>query len=939
MPIDFESIKTAAAGRILELAQLWVPGGRLEGQEYLMLNPKRQDQHYGSFKINVDSGQWADFAAGKSGGDVISFAHYVHESKNQGEAAQLVADALHLPAAAGRPDPPQAGRQGAQGAARKRETWIPIIPVPAGAPAPFKTHFKYGTPAARWEYKTKAGETIGYIYRFDIKDGKEIWPVTYCKSESGAQAWRWLSFPKPRPLYGLEFLADVHKAINIVIVEGEKTADAARQLFKNLALVMTWPGGTKSIKHVDFKPLKGRKVVIWPDNDQPGITAADNIGMDLKAIAAGVKIVRPPAQAVKGWDLADALAAGWSQPNLITYLKNNLRDPVATALPASAPAAGPLPTPPENTKAFNTDLYPFRCLGYDKDCFYYLPQGSQQVVRLRGEQHDEKHITAYLAPLDFWQDAWTVTKRRKNEAGEWEEYRSTVDWRAIKRFLIWNIQYKSGVYRGDNLRGPGIWRDNKRYVIHLGDRLLIDGRGSSMAGISSNFIYEKKKTREAEKYDPLNVESAIKLLQILDRFSWAKEINARLVGGWAIAGLMGGALPWRPHIWLNGPQSCGKSSVLKDVVRRALGDLVAIFIEGATTEAGLRQEANHCSFPILFDEAESADRRGQVRMEQIIELMRSSASPDGGRMLKGTPGGSALTFDVQSCFCLASISNNARLAADIMRIVNIEMTDPSGSEKWEIFRRDIVDTLNVEWAGRFRARVFKMLPVIRESMDSFIKAVRDHLDSQRFGDVYGVLLGASHCLVSDQAIDYDNALDFVKEADWTEQKAQKFFKDEIGCMIKILQRIVTVKSDRIQDRTLWELIQICHSGPEVPVVDQYLLKDTMQLIRKEANDAVRRYGVLYKVEDGRPWIIIANNNIYIEQWLKDTQYIPNWYKWLRRIKETVGDKVLAARPITPRVFVKGQPSARGVMIPYEIAALYMEETENQEKPDENTLPI
>jgi len=926
--IDFEKIAQAAAGRILDLAQAWIPGGRVEGKEYLMINPNRPDQRLGSFKINIDTGQWADFAASETGGDIISFCKYVRGFSNQGEAAEFVAQALGVPAQ---------DAQGAQVPARSKpaEVWKMIAPVPADAPPPFEKHFKLGKPSGRWTYKDRAGQVIGYVYRFETSEGKQIYPVTYRVNGRGLRSWRWKGFNKPRPLYGLDRLASA-PGEQVVIVEGEKAAEAGRALFGDIAIVVTWHGGTENVKNTDFKPLKGRKVVIWPDADKPGIEAADRIAYLIKDIAQAVKIVNPPAQAPRGWDLADAQAKGWTTAQVIQTLQKNLRDPdpAGAVEPRPAPPVGPGPgpgrppaqAPPPTSKAFNRDSYPFRILGYDGTSFYYLPDGGQQIVALTGEQHDKKHLSAYLAPIDFWIDTWTSIKKVKDEKGNWTEKRGGVDWEAVKRFLIWELQYKHGVYNGDGaIRGPGIWRDNKRYVIHLGDRLIVDGQVFKMSKLESPFIYERKRTKELQILDPLPGAEARALIDIVNSFSWAKEINGPLLAGWIVAGLMGGALPWRPHLWINGPQSCGKSSVLKDVVRRILGGCIGIYIEGATTEAGLRQHTNHCSFPILFDEAESNDRKGQVRMEQIIELMRSSASPDGGKLLKGTPRGYAQTYDVQSCFCLASVSNNSNLAADVARIVNLEMSIPSSAgEKWESLRGRVMDTLNPEFCGRFRARVFKMLPVIRENIDTFIKAVRDELDSQRYGDVYGVLLGAAYSIDHDDRIGYPAALALVKDQDWTEERAQKFDKDEIKAMVKILQRIITVKGPRTQDKTIWELLKICHEGPAAPVYDDFGNKDLDQLTKAEADQAVRRYGVLYKYEDGQPWVLIANNNIYIETWLKDTPFSPNWYKWLKRIHETIDGKEFVARPLTARVFQKGQPSARGVMIPYEIAGYYLD---------------
>ena len=53
------------------------------------------------------------------------------------------------------------------------------------------------------------------------------------------------------------------------MVEGEKTCDAAGKLFASHAPT-TSMGGANAPHCSDWKPLKGRKVVIWPDNDANG---------------------------------------------------------------------------------------------------------------------------------------------------------------------------------------------------------------------------------------------------------------------------------------------------------------------------------------------------------------------------------------------------------------------------------------------------------------------------------------------------------------------------------------------------------------------------------------------------------------------------------------------------------------------------------------------
>ena len=54
-----------------------LPQGKVDGREYLALNPRRADSALGSFKVNLLTGKWADFAVNASGGDVTSLVAYV----------------------------------------------------------------------------------------------------------------------------------------------------------------------------------------------------------------------------------------------------------------------------------------------------------------------------------------------------------------------------------------------------------------------------------------------------------------------------------------------------------------------------------------------------------------------------------------------------------------------------------------------------------------------------------------------------------------------------------------------------------------------------------------------------------------------------------------------------------------------------------------------
>ena len=96
--IDFGRVNRAALATLPTLLARWLPGGRTEGAEYVVLNPLRVDRRPGSFRVNTRTGRWADFALeGARGGDVVSLAAYLG-GIGQVEAAERLAEMLGIEA-------------------------------------------------------------------------------------------------------------------------------------------------------------------------------------------------------------------------------------------------------------------------------------------------------------------------------------------------------------------------------------------------------------------------------------------------------------------------------------------------------------------------------------------------------------------------------------------------------------------------------------------------------------------------------------------------------------------------------------------------------------------------------------------------------------------------------------------------------------------------
>ena len=91
--IDFERVNAAALRNSDAVVRGLLPDGRRDGAEWVARNPLRNDRKPGSFKVNLVTGKWGDFATNDRGGDLVSLAAFV-ASLPQREAAIRLAESL-----------------------------------------------------------------------------------------------------------------------------------------------------------------------------------------------------------------------------------------------------------------------------------------------------------------------------------------------------------------------------------------------------------------------------------------------------------------------------------------------------------------------------------------------------------------------------------------------------------------------------------------------------------------------------------------------------------------------------------------------------------------------------------------------------------------------------------------------------------------------------
>lgn len=220
-----------------------------------------------------------------------------------------------------------------------------LVPPPADAPDMREalSGLIGGKPLAGfWVYRDKDGSPLFGFGRVDTDKGKSIYPIAW---QEGV-GWVLKAWPSQRPLYGLHHLTARHDA-PVVVVEGEKAADAAAQIFPK-SVVVTSSGGSNAFDKSDWAPLAGRSVLIWPDADHAGTKYAGAVRDRLFDLGCIVRMVNGVEVASilpdgsrcdpdPGFDAADALARWVGQPGLARRVYDN-----SQALTAPEPLAVPV---------------------------------------------------------------------------------------------------------------------------------------------------------------------------------------------------------------------------------------------------------------------------------------------------------------------------------------------------------------------------------------------------------------------------------------------------------------------------------------------------------------------------------------------------------------------------------------------------------------------
>ena len=797
-----------------------------------------------SFTITPEKNEFYCFGCG-AGGDQIEFVMR-HDNLSFDKALDKLADLC----GAAPVDVPRTSKK------RTAETVYSVPPAGTEPPKELRVNGGGGWQSlpviGAWPYHNTDGEVVAYTCRVEPEPGKkDVIPVRWGARNGKPATWVQKSLDEPRLLYGAHLLAQ-RPGEMVVLVEGEKTADAARRLLPS-RLVTTWPGGGKAVGKADWSQLRGRKVIAWPDNDQAGIDA-------MLAVAErvdGVKIIQPP-DAAKGWDLADAEAEGWDTARVVQYIKDHPlteQQPEPEYLPADIPP----PPPPQD----DTERQPFRVLGWDRGEAYYLPRDSRQVVALAAGSHTRLNLLQ-IAPLWYWMQNFEAQAKRSGP--------DTVDWTYAADAMMRSAK-AAGIFDRDLIRGLGAWWDDGRCVVHLGSSVIMDGRAYEVDSVPSRYTYEMARSTRIGTGSPMTQAEAHRFVQICESLRWESPVYGKLCAGWVFLAPICGALDWRPHIWVTGEPGSGKTTII-NMIKRALGSNMRMFL-GDTTEAGVRQRLGCDALPVLFDEFESERKKSASRVEDVMSLITQASSETGGELAKGGVGGRAASFKIRSMFCFSSVAVAikqvaARTRITVLSVRTAEEPTPEGIQQYNDLLTNIRETLTDDYIDRLQARAVSLIPIIRQNAVIFAEAAALVLKQRRFGDQIGTLLAGAYALHSGGLISPENATKWIQAQDWREQTSEQDSSDKSDCLSFIMSHVVRVQDskDRQQDRTIGELV--------AQVANQDRRGD---IYIEDAVEALGRNGV--RIQDGM--ICIASPHKYIERILIETPWEVSYSRTLLRL--------------------------------------------------------
>lgn len=316
------------------------------------------------------------------------------------------------------------------------------------------------------------------------------------------------------------------------------------------------------------------------------------------------------------------------------------------------------------------------------------------------------------------------------------------------------------------IRGPGVWRDDKKQPLaHCGDMLFVQ-QGERPKWIAAGVYLGSAIYPAAPAITrPCEIvaagDDARKLLDCIGLWKWKEPHAPRMALGWIGLAMLGAAPLWRVHFLVSGARGGGKSRLV-GLLQRALGGWA--YMTNNFSEAGLRSALTNQARALLLDEAENT--LGDNRVGKVIELLRLMSGGEGARGVRGTAEGGARSFQVAAPAFLAAINAPQLEPQDRSRIFEAEIAKPDGKN---VAKLEEADAFAEKASPGLRARALAGWQRFLDNFEVYraellrSRPVKDKSDQEaplcdvRQADQWASLLAAADMMLHDTAIDSDSA--------------------------------------------------------------------------------------------------------------------------------------------------------------------------------------
>lgn len=632
------------------------------------------------------------------------------------------------------------------------------------------------------------------VVRFDYeqkgKIKKDVLTMYYTGKFLKAKAY-------PVLLYNRDKLASEPDK-NIVFHEGEKCCDYAIEQLPDF-IPTTWNGGSAKINSIEgLEVCKGRNCYFVPDDDTPGLKAAQNLKIRLKKeqnVELHIVPEFPKARKIKkkGADIVEILQcytpdeitqqilgskgdeprSGKTQEvNVVTGSRNpekkmDVEDTI-NHIPGHIYDDGCCVRSPVDSRC---DDNSFQILGIGSDDQAYFLDATRRMKHYSLDSLNPTKLVN-IAGLQHW----------KTQVGGHPDSKQWLE-------LVDELMYvcKQVDFDVDRLRGRGAWRTKS------GDISYFDGK-TITGKVDPDWTFVRRPQKKIGIGHPeTTLDVRQEIFNCCKNFTWSQEHDIVRSLAWAALAPFGGALKWRPAANMTGKSGTGKSTLFDHVINPIA---CAEFFSGTeTTEPGMRETLGLDSYAITIDEADPGpEKRDQERFSRILSGIRTMTTDNSPKTAKGTGGRGAIIYRMRSMCMLGGINASFSNIAEDNRIIRINLTPRKNLDTFAENIKRMKKLLTFGNCQGIRSFVWSNLGKIIKTGErlEFIIQKQNSMTA-RFAAGESILLAAFMHVFED----WDNISDESFLSDYTakfyENQPQEPERDETEeIMERLLDEVVTV---------------------------------------------------------------------------------------------------------------------------------------------------